>query len=68
MMGTSMRASFLHGCNYPWSIDGSTVSKGYAGAWGWSFSGSDQYGRLVPEALADFARRNPGLVNPRALL
>ena len=55
----------------PWTLGNYlefATSNGYAGAWGWSFSGSDHYGRLVPEALADFARRNPGLVNPRALL
>ena len=39
---------------------------GYAGAWPWSFSGTDAYGRLPVEPLRAFARRHPELVNPRA--
>ena len=40
----------------------------YAGAWPWSFSGTDAYGRLPEGPLRAFARRHPDLVNPRALL
>ena len=43
------------------------VRAGYAGAWPWSFSGTDAYGRLPEEPLRAFARRHPELVNPRAL-
>jgi len=43
------------------------VRGGYAGAWPWSFSGTDGYGRLPVEALRAFAARYPHLVNPRAL-
>jgi hypothetical protein len=39
---------------------------GFAGAWPWSFSGTDAYGRLPREALLRFAARHPDLVNPRA--
>ena len=39
---------------------------GYAGAWPWSFSGTDGYGRLPVEPLRRFAARHPELVNPRA--
>jgi hypothetical protein len=42
------------------------VAAGYAGAWPWSFSGTDAYGRLPEEPLRAFARRHPDLVNPRA--
>jgi hypothetical protein len=42
------------------------VNGGYAGAWPWSFSGTDAYGRLPVEPLAQFADRHPELVNPRA--
>jgi hypothetical protein len=42
------------------------VSAGYTGAWPWSFSGTDAYGRLPSEPLRAFARRHPDLVNPRA--
>jgi hypothetical protein len=41
------------------------VGSGYAGAWPWSFSGTDAYGRLPPEPLRRFAERHPDLVNPR---
>jgi hypothetical protein len=41
------------------------VSSGYAGAWPWSFSGTDSYGRLPEQPLLDFAARRPALVNPR---
>jgi hypothetical protein len=42
------------------------VAGGYAGAWPWSFSGTDEYGRLPEEPLKRFAERHPELVNPRA--
>ena len=42
------------------------VNAGYAGAWPWSFSGTDGYGRLPEEPLRAFAARHPELVNPRA--
>ena len=41
------------------------VSQGYAGAWPWSFSGTDAYGRLPEAPLLRFAARRPDLVNPR---
>jgi hypothetical protein len=40
---------------------------GYAGAWGWSFSGTDAYGRLPEAPLRAFAARHPEVVNPRAV-
>jgi hypothetical protein len=43
------------------------VTAGYAGAWPWSYSGTDPYGRLPREPLRRFAERHPDLVNPRAL-
>lgn len=43
------------------------VNSGYAGAWPWSFSGTDGYGRIPEEPLRNFATRHPELVNPRAL-
>jgi hypothetical protein len=43
------------------------VRGGYVGAWPWSFSGTDGYGRLPSAALHAFAARHPGLVNPRAV-
>ena len=42
------------------------VSSGYAGAWPWSFSGTDSYGCLPEEPLRRFARKYPDLVNPRS--
>jgi len=42
-----------------------TLAGGYAGAWPWSFSGTDSYGRLPLEALRRFGARHPHLVNPR---
>jgi hypothetical protein len=44
----------------------SCLAGGYVGAWPWSFSGTDAYGRLPAEPLRAFARRYPELVNPRA--
>jgi hypothetical protein len=41
------------------------LAAGYAGAWPWSFSGTDGYGRMPHEPLLEFARRHPELVNPR---
>jgi hypothetical protein len=43
------------------------VAAGYAGAWPWSFSGTDAYGRVPEGPLRAFAQRYPQLVNPRAL-
>ena len=45
----------------------SAVQGGYAGAWPWSFSGTDGYGRLPSAPLRTFAARHPDLVNPRAV-
>jgi hypothetical protein len=42
------------------------VAAGYAGAWPWSFSGTDEYGRLPEAPLHEFARRHPELVNARS--
>ena len=42
------------------------VQGGYAGAWPWSFSGTDAYGRVPADPLHAFALRHPTLVNPRA--
>jgi hypothetical protein len=42
------------------------LTSGYAGAWPWSFSGTDGYGRLPVEPLRRFAARHPDVVNPRA--
>ena len=42
------------------------LNAGYAGAWPWSFSGTDAYGRLPAEPLRRFATAHPELVNPRA--
>lgn len=44
------------------------VSAGYLGAWPWSFSGTDAYGRVPADPLRRFAERHPELVNPRARL
>ena len=44
------------------------LAAGYAGAWPWSFSGTDDYGRLPETPLIDFARRHEQLVNPRAVV
>jgi hypothetical protein len=41
------------------------LSAGYVGAWPWSFSGTDGYGRLPVEPLQRFAEAHPTLVNPR---
>jgi hypothetical protein len=43
------------------------VHGGYAGAWPWSFSGTDAYGHIPVEPLHQFAARYPWLVNPRAV-
>jgi hypothetical protein len=42
------------------------LAGGYAGAWPWSFSGTDVYGRLPLDPLRRFAQRYPELVNARA--
>jgi len=41
------------------------LGAGYVGAWPWSFSGTDSYGRLPVDALRRFGERHPELVNPR---
>jgi hypothetical protein len=41
------------------------LAGGYAGAWPWSFSGTDSYGRLPVDALRRFGERHLDLVNPR---
>ena len=43
------------------------LAAGYAGAWPWSFSGTDAYGRPPAEPLLRFARAHPDLANPRCL-
>ena len=43
-----------------------SVNGGYAGAWPWSFSGTDGYGRLPIAPLRAFAWRHPELTNDRA--
>ncbi len=42
------------------------LKEGYAGAWPWSYSGTDAYGRIPVAPLQAFARRHPALVNARA--
>lgn len=44
------------------------LAAGYAGAWPWSFSGTDDYGPLPEAPLLEFARRHEALVNPRCLV
>ena len=44
------------------------VAGGYVGAWPWSFSGTDAYGRLPVEPLRRFAARHQELVHPLALV
>jgi hypothetical protein len=41
------------------------LTGGYVGAWPWSFSGTDAYGRLPIDALRRFGERHPDLVNSR---
>jgi len=41
------------------------LAGGYAGAWPWSFSGTDSYGRLPVAAIRRFGERHRELVNPR---
>lgn len=41
------------------------LAAGYLGAWPWSFSGTDAYGRLAVDALRRFGERHPALVNRR---
>jgi hypothetical protein len=40
------------------------VNGGYLGGWPWSFSGTDDYGRLPVEPLQRFAEAHSELVNP----
>jgi len=44
------------------------LAAGYAGAWPWSFSGTDDYGSLPETSLVEFARRHEALVNPRCVV
>jgi hypothetical protein len=41
------------------------MAGGYAGAWPWSFSGTDTYGRLPVDELRRFGLAHPALVNAR---
>jgi len=41
------------------------LAGGYVGAWPWSFSGTDEIGRVDVEGLRRFATRHPDLVNGR---
>jgi len=53
-----------------WTLDDYlefALTEGYAGAWPWSFSGTDAYGSLPDEPLRAFAMKHPELVNPIAL-
>jgi len=53
----------------PWTLGDYlefALSQGYAGAWPWSFSGTDGYGSLPKEPLLSFARRHPEVVHIRA--
>jgi hypothetical protein len=43
------------------------LAGGYVGAWPWSFSGTDGYGRVPEKPLLAFAARHPGLVNRRSI-
>jgi hypothetical protein len=55
----------------PWTLGDYlefAIDEGYAGAWPWSFSGTDAYGRFPREPLRAFAMKYPELVNPRAHL
>jgi hypothetical protein len=53
----------------PWTLEQYLelgVQGGYAGAWPWSFSGTDGYGVLEKRILREFANKYPQLVNARA--
>jgi hypothetical protein len=53
----------------PWTLDDYlefAMFRGYAGAWPWSFSGTDGYGRFPHEPMKAFANKYPELVNPLA--
>jgi hypothetical protein len=41
------------------------LAGGYAGAWPWSFSGTDSHGRLPVDAIRRFGERHRDLVNSR---
>jgi len=52
----------------PWTLGDYLAfaeSKGYLGAWAWSFSGTDGYGAVPAEGLLEFAVQHPELVNQR---
>ena len=42
------------------------IGAGYAGAWPWSFSGTDAHGRVPVEPLRAFAARHPELTNQKS--
>ena len=44
------------------------LAGGYAGAWPWSFSGTDAYGTFPERPLIEFAKRHEDLVNPRCMV
>lgn len=44
---------------------GFALAAGYRGAWPWSFSGTDAYGRVPSGPLLAFGRAHPELVNAR---
>ncbi len=53
----------------PWTLGDYlefAVSRGYVGAWPWSYSGTDAYGSVAREPLRQFAARHPEMVNIRA--
>ena len=52
-----------------WTLDDYlefALANGYAGAWPWSFSGTDAYGSFPDAPLREFAARHPSISNPRA--
>ena len=44
------------------------LHSGYAGAWPWSFSGTDNQGGIEAEPLRRFVEQHPELVNPRSFV
>jgi hypothetical protein len=67
--GDGPRQHPVHAHPPPWTLNDYlefALNAGYAGAWPWSFSGTDAYGRFPHEPLREFARRYPDLVNPFA--
>jgi hypothetical protein len=67
--GDGPRQHPVHAHPPPWTLNDYlefALNAGYAGAWPWSFSGTDAYGRFPHDPLREFARRYPDLVNPLA--